>query len=135
MSQLAKGWGSPASGILPALCEHCCVRPGLGELETADQKTRAEIATYIRDPTDQVDDDGDVALDLGGTTVQLNPTGPVTFKSEGGSEWSQRDSEAKQSSECAIVWCPDASTTQEGTLDVQERFIVCFPSVRCRRVR
>ena len=92
----------------------------MGELETEEQKTRAGIATYLRDLADQLDSDGDVTLDLGGTTVQLNPTDPVTFKLEGESDWSQGDTEAKQSIEFELVWWRDASTPEEGALDVQE---------------
>ena len=92
----------------------------MGELETEEQKTRAEIANYLRDLADQLDSDGDVVLGLGGTTVQLNPTNPVTFKLEGESDWSQGDTEAKQSIEFELVWWRDASTPEEGALDVQE---------------
>ena len=92
----------------------------MGELETEEQKTRAEIANYLRDLADQLDSDGDVTLDLGGATVQLNPTNPITFKLEGESDWSHGDTEAKQSIEFELVWWRDAATAQEGTLDVQE---------------
>ncbi|MFC6939672.1 amphi-Trp domain-containing protein [Salinirubellus sp. GCM10025818] len=92
----------------------------MGELETEEQKTRAEIATYLRDLADQLDGDGDVTLDLGGTTVQLNPTNPVTFKLEGESDWSQGDTDAKQSIEFELVWWREAASAEEGTLDVQE---------------
>ena len=92
----------------------------MGELETEEQRTRAEIATYLRDLADQLDSGGDVTLDLGGTVVQLNPTGPVTFKLEGESDWSQGDTEAKQSIEFELVWWRDASTPEEGTLDIHE---------------
>jgi amphi-Trp domain-containing protein len=92
----------------------------MGELETEEQKTRAEIATYLREFADQLDGDGDVALDLGGTTVQLNPTDPVTFKLEGESDWSHGDTEAKQSIEFELVWWREAASVEEGTLDVQE---------------
>ena len=92
----------------------------MGELETEEQKTRAEIATYLRNLADQLDSDGDVVLNLGGTTVRLDPTDPVTFKLEGESDWSQGDTEAKQSIEFELVWWRDASTAEEGTLDIQE---------------
>ena len=92
----------------------------MGELETEERKTRAEIATYLRNLADQLDSDGDVVLNLGGTTVRLDPTDPVTFKLEGESDWSQGDTEAKQSIEFELVWWRDASTAEEGTLDIQE---------------
>jgi amphi-Trp domain-containing protein len=106
--------------IVHVLFEHCRVLARMGELETEEQKTRAEIATYLRGLADQLDGDGDVALDLGGTTVQLNPTNPITFKLEGESDWSQGDTEAKQSIEFELVWWRDAATVEEGTLDVHE---------------
>jgi amphi-Trp domain-containing protein len=92
----------------------------MGELETEEQKTRAEIATYLRDLADQLDEGGDVTLDLGGTTVQLNPTNPVTFKLEGESDWSRGDTEAKESIEFELVWWREAASAGEGTLTVQE---------------
>jgi len=92
----------------------------MGELETEEQKSRAEIATYLRDLADQLDGGGDVTLDLGGTGVQMSPTEPVTFKLEGESDWSQGDTEAKQSIEFELVWWREAATAEEGSLDVQE---------------
>lgn len=92
----------------------------MGELETEEQKTRAEIATYLRDLADQLDGGGGVTLDLGGTTVQMDPTNPVTFKLEGESDWSRGESEAKQSIEFELVWWREATTAEEGTLDIQE---------------
>jgi amphi-Trp domain-containing protein len=92
----------------------------MGELETEEQKTRAEIATYLRDLADQLDSGGNVLLDLGGTTVQLNPTNPVTFKLEGESDWSQGDTEAKQSIEFELVWWREVLTADDGTLDLEE---------------
>ena len=90
----------------------------MGELETEEQKTRAEIASYLRDLADQLDGDGEVTLDLGGTTVQLRPTDPVTFKLEGESDWSQGDTEAKQSIEFELVWWRAATSAAVGTLDI-----------------
>lgn len=92
----------------------------MGELETEAQKTRAEVATYLRDLADQLDGDGEVTLELGGTTVQLQPTNPVTFKLEGESDWSQGDTEAKQSIEFELVWWRAAASAEAGTLDIQE---------------
>jgi amphi-Trp domain-containing protein len=91
----------------------------MGELETEEEKTRAEIATYLRDFADQLDEDGDVSLNLGGTEILLNPTNPVTFKLEGESDWSNGDTQAKQSIEFELVWWRDAQTAEEGALDVR----------------
>ena len=91
----------------------------MGELETEEQKTRAEIATYLRELADQLDGGGDVTLELGGQQVRLNPTEPVTFKLEGESDWSEGDTEAKQSIEFELVWWRDARTADEGTLDIR----------------
>lgn len=93
---------------------------GMGELETEEEKTRAEVATYLRDLADQLDSGGNVTLDLGGTGVQLDPTEPVTFKLEGESDWSEGDTEAKQSIEFELVWWREAATAEEGELDIQE---------------
>jgi amphi-Trp domain-containing protein len=95
-------------------------RPRMGELETEAEQTRAEIATYLRDLADQLDGPGVVTLDLGGTSVRVDPTEPVTFKLEGESDWSQGDAEAKQSIEFELVWWREAATAEEGTLDVEE---------------
>lgn len=92
----------------------------MGELETEEQKTRTEIASYLRGLADQLDGGGDVTLDLGGRQIVVVPTDPVTFKLEGESDWSEADSEAKQSIEFELVWWREAETADEGTLDVRE---------------
>lgn len=92
----------------------------MGELETEEQRSRAEIGSYLHKLADQLESDGDVTLELGGTQVLLNPTEPVTFKLEGESDWSEGDTEAKQSIEFELVWWQEANTAEEGTLDVQE---------------
>jgi amphi-Trp domain-containing protein len=92
----------------------------MGELETEAQKSRSEIATYLRDLADKLGADGPVTLELGGTSVQVHPTDPVTFKLEGESDWSKGDTEAKQSIEFELVWWREAQTADEGTLDVRE---------------
>ncbi|WP_255151090.1 amphi-Trp domain-containing protein [Halorarius halobius] len=92
----------------------------MGELETEEQTTRAEIATRLRELADQLDGGGEVTLDLGGTAVTLDPTDPVTFKLEGESDWSQGDTEAKQSIEFELVWRREATSPAEASLDVQE---------------
>jgi len=90
----------------------------MGELETEEQKTRAEIASYLRDLADQLDGGREVNLTLGGTVAQFNPTDPVTFKLEGESDWSEGDTEAKQSIEFELVWWREAASAEEGTLNV-----------------
>mgnify|MGYP006303435443 CR=1 FL=1 len=91
----------------------------MGEIETEEQKTRAGIASFLRNLADQLDSDEAVTLDLGGRSVQVYPTNPVTFKLEGESDWSHGDAEAKQSIEFELVWWRDATTAEEGTLDIQ----------------
>ena len=92
----------------------------MGELETEAQKSRAEIAAYLRDMANQLEAEGDVTLDLGGQQVVVNPADPVTFKLEGESDWTDGDTEAKQSVEFELVWWRDAQTADEGALDVRE---------------
>lgn len=89
----------------------------MGELETEERRSREEIAAYFREFADQLDGDGDVTLELGGQGVTMNPTEPVTFKLEGESDWSEGDTEAKQSIEFELVWWREARTAEEGALD------------------
>lgn len=91
----------------------------MGELETEAERSRPEIASYLRDLADQLEAGGDVTLELGGTEVVLNPVEPVTFKLEGESDWSEGDTEAKQSIEFELVWWRDAQTEEEGMLDIR----------------
>jgi len=69
---------------------------------------------------EQLDGEGAVTLELGGKQVQLDPTDPdpVTFKLEGESDWSEGDTEAKQSIEFELVWWCEAQTAEEGALDI-----------------
>ncbi|ERG91341.1 amphi-Trp domain-containing protein [Haloplanus salinus] len=90
----------------------------MGELETEAEKTRSEIASYLRELAEQLDGEGAVTLELGGKQVQLDPTDPVTFKLEGESDWSEGDTEAKQSIEFELVWWCEAQTAEEGALDI-----------------
>ena len=90
----------------------------MGELETEAEKTRSEIASYLRELAEQLDGDDAVTLELGGQQVQLDPTNPVTFKLEGESDWSEGDTEAKQSIEFELVWWREAQTAEEGALDI-----------------
>ncbi|AOW81206.1 amphi-Trp domain-containing protein [Halodesulfurarchaeum formicicum] len=92
----------------------------MGELETEAEKTRKQIALYLRDLADQLEADGAVCLDLGGKEVVLNPTDPVTFKLEGESDFSAGETEAKQSIELELVWRTPASTPEEGELTIEE---------------
>jgi amphi-Trp domain-containing protein len=91
----------------------------MGELETEERTTRTEVASYLRDLADQLDGGGDVRLELGGTAVRVQPSDPITFKLEGESDWSEGDTEAKQSIEFELVWRRAARTADEGSLDVQ----------------
>jgi amphi-Trp domain-containing protein len=93
----------------------------MGELETEARKTRTDVATYLRDLADQLDDDGPVTLELGGQQVTLDPADELTFKLEGESDWSEGDSQAKQSIEFELVWWREATTPQEGTLTADEQ--------------
>ncbi|MDS0475490.1 amphi-Trp domain-containing protein [Natrinema sp. 1APR25-10V2] len=92
----------------------------MGELETEAKRSRTEIADSLRELADQLDGDGDVTLELGGTRARLNPTDPITFKLEGESDWSEGDTEAKQSIEFELVWWRAATTAEEASLDVRE---------------
>lgn len=91
----------------------------MGELETEEQRTRSEIATSLRKLADQLDGSSAVTLELGGQRVNLNPTEPITFKLEGESDWSEGDTEAKQSIEFELVWWREATTAEEGRLDIE----------------
>lgn len=92
----------------------------MGELETEAERSRAEVATYLRELADQLDAGGDVTLELGGKRVTLDPAEPITFKMEGESDWTEGDTEAKQSIEFELVWWREAQTAEEGTLDVSD---------------
>ena len=81
----------------------------MGELETEAEKSRGEIATYLRVLADQLDADGDVTLELGGRQVRSNP---VTFEPDGQSEWSESDPRATRSTG-SVRW-RDAQTPAEG---------------------
>jgi amphi-Trp domain-containing protein len=91
----------------------------MGELEAEEQRTRTEIATYLRGLADQLDEGGPVTLELGDQRVTLDPTEPVIFKLEGESDWAEGDTEAKQSIEFELVWWREAQTADEGQLDIE----------------
>jgi amphi-Trp domain-containing protein len=90
------------------------------ELETEAERTRAEVATTLRDLADQLDDDGPVTLAISAQRVTLDPTEPVTFKLEGESDWSPGDTEAKQSIEVELVWRRAARTVEETGFTVEQ---------------
>jgi len=90
----------------------------MGELETEEQRTRVEIASYLRELADQLDRDGPVTLQLGGQQVTFDPSDQITFKLEGESDWSEGDTEAKQSIEFELVWWREAQSAAEGSLEV-----------------
>ena len=91
----------------------------MGELETEAQKTRGEVASYLRRLADQLDEGGAVTLELGNQRVELDPVDPITFKLEGESDWTEGDTEAKQSIEFELVWRQEAQTAEEGSLNIE----------------
>ena len=91
----------------------------MGELETEEQRTRSDVATYLRDLAEQLETGGTVTLQLGGQEVTVDPTEPITFKLEGESDWTEGETEAKQSIEFELVWWREAQSAEEGTLDVE----------------
>ncbi|MFA9417125.1 amphi-Trp domain-containing protein [Natrinema sp. HArc-T2] len=92
----------------------------MGELETEEQTTRSEVAAQLREVADQLDGGGDVTLELGGTTVVMTPSAPITFKLEGESDWSEGDTDAKQSLEFELVWWREAQTAADAALEIRE---------------
>ena len=92
----------------------------MGELETEEQKTRTEVASYLRQLADQLDGDDAVTLELGNQRVNLDPVDPITFKLEGESDWAEGDTEAKQSIEFELVWWREAQTAEEGGLNIEQ---------------
>jgi amphi-Trp domain-containing protein len=106
---------------LPALFNSVFdVSPSMGELETEEQKSRADIASYLRRLANQLDGEGDIMLELGKHRVHLDPVDPITFKLEGESDWTEGSTEAKQSIEFELVWWRDAQTTAEGSLNIEQ---------------
>ena len=80
------------------------------EIETEAEKTRAEIAMYLRDLADQLEGGGELSLELGGRSVALNPTEPVTLKMEG--EWGEGGTGRKESIEFELVWQQAVETSE-----------------------
>jgi amphi-Trp domain-containing protein len=92
----------------------------MDELETEAQRSRAEIATTLRNFADQLEAEGTVTLDFGTRTVALDPREPVTFKLEGESDWAEGDTETKESIEFELVWWRDAETPAEARLGTSD---------------
>lgn len=90
-----------------------CIDP-MGELETEEQTSHAEIATPLRDLADQLDGGGEGVFEFSGAAVLVNPSEPVPFKREGESARFDRDTEAKQRIEFELVWWPKADTAKGG---------------------
>ncbi|WP_256544867.1 amphi-Trp domain-containing protein [Halobellus inordinatus] len=92
----------------------------MSEIETESEKTRAEVAAYLRDLADQLEGGGEFTLELGGRQRQVDPTDPVTFKLEGESDPAESGTESKESIEFELVWwretqSDDADTQQEAS--------------------
>lgn len=78
------------------------------EIETQDQKTRAEIASYLRDTADQLEAGGPLTLELGGQSTTLHPAEPITLKMEG--EWGEGGAGREESVEFELVWQREAGS-------------------------
>ena len=76
----------------------------MSEIETESEKTRAEVAAYLRDLADQLEGDGEFTLELGGRQKRVNPTDPITLKLEGESDPADNGTESKESIEFELVW-------------------------------
>jgi len=78
------------------------------EIETEERKTRAEVATYLRDLADDLEAGGELTLELGGRSVTLDPAETVTLKLEG--EWGEGGAGDEESIEFELVWRGAAET-------------------------
>ncbi|MDQ2053657.1 amphi-Trp domain-containing protein [Halobellus sp. H-GB7] len=89
----------------------------MSEIETESEKTRAEVAAYLRDLADQLEGGSEFTLELGGRQMQVDPTDSVTFKLEGESDPAESGTESKESIEFELVWWretqPDDADTQQ----------------------
>lgn len=85
------------------------------EYETERQATANEAAAELRRLADELEE-GTLALDTDGPTVTLEPVEPITLKREAESDWSEGDTEAKQSVELELVWRRPATTAEEAAL-------------------
>jgi len=85
------------------------------EVETERQATAGEAAAELRQLADELEE-GTLSLDADGRTVTLEPVEPITLKREAESDWSEGDTEAKQSVELELVWRRPATTAEEAAL-------------------
>lgn len=85
------------------------------EYETESRTTAAEAAEQLRQLAAELDE-GTLSLDVDGRTVTLEPVEPITLKREAESDWSEGDTEAKQSVELELVWRRPATTAAEAAL-------------------
>jgi amphi-Trp domain-containing protein len=92
----------------------------MGELETEEQRTRAEVAATLRELADQLDDGGEVTLELGSRRVTVDPAEPITLKLEGESDWAPGEPEAKQSIEFEMVWRRAVQADEDASLNVEQ---------------
>ncbi|RLM94809.1 amphi-Trp domain-containing protein [Halobellus sp. Atlit-38R] len=92
----------------------------MSEIETESEKTRAEVAAYLRDLADQLEGGGEFALELGGRQMQVDPTDSVTFKLEGESDPVESGTESKESIEFELVWWREAHSDDVEAQQQQE---------------
>lgn len=85
------------------------------EFETESQATASGAAAEFRRLADGLEE-GTLSLDVDGRTVTLEPVEPITLKREAESDWSEGDTEAKQSVELELVWRRPATTPGEAAL-------------------
>ena len=90
----------------------------MSEIETESEKTRAEVAAYLRDLADQLEGGGEFTLELGGREMQVDPTDSVTFKLEGESDPTESGTESKESIEFELVWWRE---TQPDEVEAQQQ--------------
>ena len=85
------------------------------EIETEERKTRTEAAAVLRDLVEKLESDGPFTLELGGQSVELDPTEPLTVKMEG--EWGEGGAGDKESIEFELVWRGAADTSEPEATD------------------
>lgn len=91
----------------------------MDELETEAVRTRDEIATQLREVAEQLEDGGPVEIGVGGSSVTLEPTEPITLKLEGESDWQEGDGETKESIELELVWRRAVAGAEDAALDAE----------------
>ncbi|WP_435359237.1 amphi-Trp domain-containing protein [Haloarchaeobius sp. DFWS5] len=79
------------------------------EIETEEQKSRAEIAACLRVLADQFERDGEVRLVLGGETVTFDPTETLTVRLETESDWSPRSARVYRRVGFDLEWIQDTA--------------------------